>query len=221
MIKLKKSIAKGIGNIVFDFGGVLIDIDPDRTVKALKELGLEHFKESDVHPNNTGPFLDVELGTISQARFVEALRAMIPAGNTVPTETQLLDAWNAMLLDYDWSRFELLDELREAGYRVFLLSNTNQVHRDFYIAKFDRENPARRSFESYFDRCFYSDVMHLRKPDPAIYTTMMEQANIHAQDSIFIDDNKMNTDAAEKVGMAVYNLRPPMEVFELFERFTE
>lgn len=216
-MKLKPSIATGIRNIIFDFGGVLLDIDIRRTVEAFRRLGLSDLKSTEIHPQNAGVFLQLELGKITEEQFVGTLQSHIPAGKPVPTTAEILDAWNALLLDYDWRRFELLDRLRESGYRVFLLSNTNLPHREYFIGKFNRENPDGRTFESYFDRIFYSDAMHLRKPDPEIYLTALREAGIDAGETLFIDDNKPNTDAAAELGIKTVHLVSPVTVLDLFE----
>lgn len=216
-MQLKPAIATGIRNIVFDFGGVLLDIDIRLTVDAFRRLGLSGLQSAEIHPHNAGVFLQLELGNISEGQFIHTLQSYVPAGHPVPTPEQIMDAWNALLLPYDWRRFELLDRLRESGYRVFLLSNTNLPHRQFFIDRFDRENPAGRKFESYFDRCFYSDAMHLRKPDPEIYLAALQEAGLKAGETLFIDDNKPNTDAASGLGIHTVHLLPPTTVFDLFE----
>lgn len=217
-MKLKTTIATGIKNIIFDFGGVLLDIDIPRTINAFQELGLTNMKSGEIHPNNAGVFLQLELGNISEEQFIKTLQSYVPQGEPIPTQAQILDAWNTLLLPYDWKRFELLDQLKVSGYKIFLLSNTNLPHRDYFIAKFDLENPAGRTFESYFDHCFYSDTMHLRKPDPQIYITALQEAGIKADDTLFIDDNKPNTDAAAKLGIHTFHLTPPHTVLDLFEK---
>ena len=122
------AMTDGIRNLIFDFGGVLLDIDIRRTVAAFAALGLPGLDPFDTHPRNAGVFLRLELGQITERQFVEQLQALVPDGNPVPAPAQLLDAWNAMLLPYDWRRFELLDRLRAEGRRIFLLSNTNLPH---------------------------------------------------------------------------------------------
>ena len=216
-MQLKPTIASGIRNLIFDFGGVLLDIDIPLSVDAFRALGLSGLKPEEIHPHNAGVFLDLELGEITTRQFVERLQSYVPAGQPVPSAQQILDAWNTLLLPYDWSRFELLDRLRQSGYRIYLLSNTNLPHREYFVQRFDRENPFHRTFESYFDRCFYSDAMHLRKPDPAIYRTALEQAGITADETLFIDDNRPNTDAAERVGIHAWHLVAPTTIHDLFE----
>lgn len=216
-MQIKPSIAAGIRNIIFDFGGVLLDIDIRRTIDAFARLGLTDLKTAEIHPHNAGVFLELELGNITEDRFVERLQSYVPAGHPMPTREQILDAWNALLLPYDWERFRLLDRLRASGQKIFLLSNTNLPHREYFIRKFDRENPDGRTFESYFDRCFYSDAMHLRKPDPEIYRTVLREAGLQAGETLFIDDNKPNTDAAEKLGIHTFHLASPATVFDIFK----
>lgn len=216
-MQIKPEIATGIRNIIFDFGGVLLDIDIRRTIDAFGKLGLAGMKSDEIHPQNAGVFLQLELGDITEEQFLRTLQNYVPAGKPIPTREQILDAWNALLLPYDWRRFELLDRLRESEYKVFLLSNTNLPHRQYFVDQFNRENPAGRAFESYFDRCFYSDAMHLRKPEPEIYLTALREAGIEAPETLFIDDNKPNTDAAAKLGIHTFHLTSPATVFDIFE----
>lgn len=221
-MRLKPSLSNDIKNIIFDFGNVLLDIDISITTRAFSRMGLKGLRSSDIHPHNAGVFLDLELGNITTDQFVAELQAYAPEGAAVPTRDQILAAWNALLLPYDFRRFEMLDSLRESGYNVYLLSNTNLPHREYFVAKFDRENPANaiaplRPFESYFDHCFYSDAMHLRKPDPKIYTTTLEYGNMVPSQTLFIDDNKHNTEAASRLGINTYHLANGKSVLDLFE----
>ena len=216
-MQIKPAIATGIRNIIFDFGGVLLDINIQLTINAFRELGLTGMKSDEIHPQNAGVFLQLELGDITEEQFIRTLQSYVPAGMPIPDREQILHAWNTLLLPYDWRRFQLLDQLRESGYKIFLLSNTNLPHRLHFIDRFDRENPGGRDFESYFDRCFYSDAMHLRKPEPEIYLTALRKAGIQARETLFIDDNKPNTDAAAKLGIQAFHLAAPSTVFDIFE----
>lgn len=213
-MKLKNPQFKHIKNIIFDFGNVLLDIDISLTIKAFEQLGLNDFSHADIHPHNAGVFLDVELGRISNQEFIDTLKSY--ATSKAPSDIEIYYAWNMLLLQYDFQRFELLDKLRQ-NYGVFLLSNTNLPHREFFIQKFNAENPANRPFESYFDKCFYSDEMHLRKPDTKIYTETLKDANLNADDTLFIDDNAHNLIGAQKVGLSTYHLESPETILDLFE----
>lgn len=216
-MQLKPIYATDIQNLIFDFGGVLLDIDIQRTIQAFQRLGLTGLRNEEIHPHNSGIFLELELGQMSTATFVERLQQCVPFGQQRPSAEELLAAWNALLLDYDWRRFELLDNLRQSGYRLFLLSNTNLPHRECFVERFNRENPVGRPFESYFETCFYSDAMHLRKPDEAIYRAVLEQTGIDPVHTLFIDDNRPNTEGAERVGIQTVHLASPLTVLDLFE----
>lgn len=216
-MQLRPIFATDIRNLIFDFGGVLLDIDIQRTITAFQKLGLTDLHHEEIHPQNRGIFLELELGQLTTAEFVAQLQQCVPSGQRKPSAEELLVAWNALLLDYDWRRFELLDALRQSGYRLFLLSNTNQPHRECFVERFNRENPAGRTFESYFEECFYSDAMHLRKPDEAIYRAVLEQAGLEPGQTLFIDDNRPNTEGAERVGMRTVHLASPRTVLDLFE----
>ncbi len=216
-MQLKPIFATDIQNLIFDFGGVLLDIDIQRTVRAFQQLGLTGLRNEEIHPHNSGIFLELELGQLTTAEFVERLQQCVPNGWRKPSAEELLAAWNALLLDYDWRRFELLDNLKRSGYRLFLLSNTNLPHRECFVERFNRENPTGRTFESYFEVCFYSDAMHLRKPDEAIYRAVLEQAEIDPAHTLFIDDNRPNTEGAERLGIRTVHLASPLTVLDLFE----
>lgn len=212
-MKLKNPDFKHIKNIIFDFGNVIIDIDVNLTVRAFEQLGLYKLNEQDIHPLNTGIFLDLELGHITNEKFIEELKGF--AVNSNLSDMALYYAWNMLLLPYDFKRFELIDKLRDK-YNVYLLSNTNLPHREYFIQKFNAENPANRTFESYFDKCFYSDAMHLRKPDTAIYAQVLSEAGIEAHTTLFVDDNAPNILGARQAGLEAYHLVKPETIFDLF-----
>ncbi|CDN32939.1 HAD superfamily hydrolase [Mucinivorans hirudinis] len=210
---LRDDFDKKIRNIIFDLGNVLWDIDISLSVRAFARLGLTGLKETDIHPNNIGLFLDLEIGAITNAEFWAGLSKFNPTRQV--SEAELSAAWNLLLLPIDFRRYELLDRLHN-NYNVYLLSNTNLPHREYFLTRFFVENPAGREFESYFDRCFYSDAMHLRKPDPRIYSQLLEQAGIRAEESLFIDDNAPNLVGANEVGLHTYHLKKPEKIFNLF-----
>lgn len=212
-MKLKSPDYQNIKNIIFDYGNVLLDIDINLTVKALQQLGLVTFNPEHIHPNNTDVFLELELGNISTEKFIERLKSF--ADGKQLSDIEVYYAWNMLLKPFDFRRFELLAKLRQ-NYNIYLLSNTNLPHREYLAQKFYAENPANRDFESYFDACFYSDAMHLRKPNIEIYQQVLQQAGIKAEQTLFIDDNAPNLDGAKLVGINTYHLVAPESVLDLF-----
>jgi glucose-1-phosphatase len=192
-----------IKNIIFDLGNVIIDLDIDRTWFHLKHWLGDNFETvlKQIHPNND-IFIQFEIGEISEQQFFETLRATTEAPLSV---RQLKEAWNAMLLQIPAKRFEMLARLKER-YNVFLLSNTNETHVNwvdgylqtvykFTIKDFD---------ERYFHKPYYSHLIHLRKPNTNIYEYVLADAQLKAEESLFIDDSFHNIEGAKKVGLQTY-----------------
>jgi len=182
--------------LVFDLGGVLLDVQLQRTLRAFEALDIRGLGAAEVINGNRACFRDLELGLITQEEFAEAVRRTFPAVAAIPDE-QLLEAWNAMLMPFDVQRVELL---RELGKRcpVYLLSNTNLPHRIRFRELFRERFGG--SFDELFVRCFYSDELHLRKPDPEIYRSVARQIGTPPGKLLFIDDNAANVSAARGEG---------------------
>lgn len=163
--------------LVLDLGGVLLDVQLQRTLRAFEALDIRGLGAAEVIDGNRACFRDLELGLITQEEFAEAVRRTFPAVAAIPDE-QLLEAWNAMLMPFDVQRVELL---RELGKRcpVYLLSNTNLPHRIRFRESFRERFGG--SFDELFVRCFYSDELHLRKPDPEIYRSVARQIGTPAR----------------------------------------
>ncbi len=192
--KLKNNNFSSINTIIFDFGNVLLDIDINLTVQEFIKLGIANFKVEDIHPNNSGAFLDAEIGAISPTQFINILK-----GNSNVNENSIIDAWNKLLLPYDYSRFELLLNLRKS-YKICLLSNTNKLHHDYFEQIFNLNNPFKLKFDDFFDFKFYSDELLCRKPDKIIYQKVENITGIEPQKTLFIDDNQPNLIEPHRMG---------------------
>lgn len=196
-----------IDTIIFDFGDIFINLDKQATVNALKKLGLSQWNE-DLNQLN----LKFEKGQISRENFLLGIQTHIPNASI----DEILNAWNAILLDFPLYRLEFLQKLSKK-YRLFLLSNTDSIH----IETFEKENGI--SFYSDFYQCFekvyFSFEMGMRKPDDEIYNFVLAQHNLIAKHTLFVDDKKENTDAAFSLGMHVWNLQVGQEdVIDLFDK---
>ena len=198
--------------LVFDLGGVLLDVQLQRTLRAFEALDIRGLGAAEVINGNRACFRDLELGLITQEEFAEAVRRTFPAVAAIPDE-QLLEAWNAMLMPFDVQRVELL---RELGKRcpVYLLSNTNLPHRIRFRESFRERFGG--SFDELFVRCFYSDELHLRKPDPEIYRSVARQIGTPPGKLLFIDDNAANVSAARGEGWQACHLTGGITVTDLF-----
>lgn len=164
-MKLKLFKDKEIKNIIFDLGNVVLDIDISLTMREFENIGIGGLKIEDIHPHQKDFFLALEVGTISNDDFLIELRKTYPIKGEV-SDAQIWGAWNKLLLEFNPKRIELIKNL-SSQYNIYLLSNTNHPHRVFFLEKFEREFGY--PFESLFKKCYYSDVMKLRKPDPKIY----------------------------------------------------
>lgn len=192
----------------------MLDIDISRTLDAFARLNIEGFSVEDIMSCRKEIFLNLETGTLSPDGFIAAVRETWPAAAGI-AESDIWQAWNAVLLDFDMSRFEMLDKLKD-DYRIFLLSNTNMPHRIEYLARFAAQSGG-RPLESYFERCYYSDAMHMRKPDPVIFAEVIKQSGLIPSQTLFIDDNADNIAGAEKAGLNGLHLTGGTKVTDLFE----
>ena len=205
-----------IRNIIFDLGGVILNINPQLTVDEFRKLGWSDFYEENNKSLARELFFQLERGSSSPGAFRDAVRDMI---NDQIKDNAIDDAWSAMILDIPEERIKYLEELKK-GYRIFLLSNTNEIHRLKFHKEF--ENEFGYSFYDLFERNFYSHEMGMRKPNREIYEQALKEAGILAEETLFIDDMAENTEAAKSLGMRVLHIEPGklMEMLPVYlERF--
>jgi putative hydrolase of the HAD superfamily len=196
-----------INTIIFDFGDIFINLDKQATVEGLKKLGLKEWNE-DLNQLN----MQFEKGEIPQEEFLLGIQKHIPNASFV----EILEAWNAILLDFPLYRLEFLQKLSKK-YRLFLLSNTDSIH----IETFEQETGI--SFYSDFYQCFekvyFSFEIGMRKPDAEIFNYLIQKHELSVKNTLFVDDKKENTDAALSLGFHVWNLQVGQEdVINLFEK---
>ncbi len=192
-----------IENVIFDFGGVIVDLDYDASVKAFKALGATNIEQVLDRYRQRDFFLDLELGTITPAEFVERLSAM--CGRTV-THEQAAAALEAIVIaPAQPRRLEMLRRLRER-YRLLLLSNTNPFI--LSMASGPRFAADGSHLTDYFDRIYASCDLHLAKPDAPIFEYMIADAGIVPQRSLFVDDSEHNVTAGRALGFQTYCPRP-------------
>jgi HAD superfamily hydrolase (TIGR01509 family) len=196
-----------INTIIFDFGDIFINLDKQATIDGLKKLGLSEWND-DLNQLN----LQFEKGEIQQEDFLLGIQKHVPNASFV----EILEAWNAILLDFPLYRLEFLQKLSKK-YRLFLLSNTDAIH----IETFEQETGS--SFYSDFYQCFekvyFSFEIGMRKPDAEIFNYLIQKHELSAKNTLFVDDKKENTDAALSLGLHVWNLQVGQEdVINLFEK---
>jgi len=196
---------QNIKNIVFDFGGVLLDIDYNRTYKALTSLLNTEFDPKQLSKVDIQAFHDFEMGIIDTATFIMHIQRL--SVDKIPQVQEIIVAWNAMLIGWDIQKFDLLLRLRKK-YKVFLLSNTNELHLDWVKNHLMIHHGIADFEQRFFDKTYYSHLVGMRKPNVDIYEYVLDDANIQASETIFIDDLPENIDGAHKVGYHTYLHNP-------------
>ena len=202
---------KNIKNIVFDLGGVLVDLDFKSAINGLQKAGFANVKEQLQAFDREGIFQKFELGEMTTDEFRSAIRE----NSTVTLTDEEVDAlWNLMLLEIPREKLELILDLR-GKYMVYLLSNTNSIHWD-YVCK-NAFNYRGFRVSDYFEKTFLSFEMHLAKPDKAIFEKMLEDANLLAEETLFIDDSEANCKAAAEVGIHAHHYHIGDDLSKIFE----
>ena len=202
---------KNIKNIVFDLGGVLIDLDFKSAINGLQKAGFTNVKEQLQAFDREGIFQKFELGEISADEFRASIREN---SNVSLTDEEVDSLWNLMLLEIPREKLELILDLR-SKYMVYLLSNTNSIHWD-YVCK-NAFNYHGFRMDDYFEETFLSYEMHLAKPDKAIFEKMLNDANLLPVETLFIDDSEANCKAAAEVGIHAHHYLIGDDLSKVFE----
>ncbi|MDI1356194.1 MAG: HAD family phosphatase [bacterium] len=201
---------KDIKNIIFDLGGVIIDLDMDRTIQAFNMISTVPFEEIYSQSNQIELFNEFDKGKLSDYDFFKQLRQQIRFEG--PDE-DLLFAWNAMLLDVPEERLELLVDAKQ-DYNTFLLSNTCEPHISTFESELYQKHGV-KNFNDYFDGVYYSCRVGMRKPDREIFEMVLQKNKLLAQETVFIDDSVQHVKGAGECGINAYLLPKNMEVADL------
>lgn len=201
-----------IKHIIFDLGGVLIDLDMPRCLESFRALGadplvlLQPSAESNQQGRAKATLCDglvangamdlYQTGDISTEQFVAGIQHYCMPGTTAE---QVLDAWNECLLTIPTYKLEFIHELKSQGYHIHLLSNTNDAHWQHIADRYFGGKP-----EDYFDTLFLSQEMHMSKPNDNIFLAVLDRLGAKADECLFIDDTQANVDAAQTLGYQVY-----------------
>ncbi len=206
-----KKIFSTIKNIIFDFGGVIIDIDPNAVVNNLKDNGFTDFQRLK-EPEFVNILNQFEKGIIRAETFRKKVCSFL---NMPLNKNKFDDIWNSMLYDIPERRINLIKNLKP-NYHVYLMSNSNEIHYDMFV----RDLQLRfgyREFDNLFDKSFFSFDLHLMKPDPDVFTYIFDHYDLKPEETLFIDDTPENILSAQKMGMLTYHLLRGSRVVNLFE----
>lgn len=200
-----------IKNIIFDFGDVFINLDKPATKKAFADLGI-----TEINSKLQILLNSYESGKVSTETFLNYFKDNYEADNEA-----IIKAWTSILKDFPQKRLDFLKELKASGkYRLFLLSNTNEMHINFLEENLDKTFFT--EFKNCFEQFYLSYKINLIKPDKAIYEFVLNENNLIASETLFVDDLEANTASANTLGINVRNLKPGVEdVTQLFDKYPE
>jgi glucose-1-phosphatase len=198
---------KGIKHIIFDLGGVLLNIDYNLTEQAFIAAGIQNFPQLYSQLQQSSLFDRFEMGQITKEEFISALQGV---ATTPVTEAQILHAWNAMLLDFPVRRLQLLQQLR-LYYDLFLLSNTNELHEDGFNDIIMRSHGI-PNIGVFFDKVYLSHRVGLRKPMKEIFQRVLDENGLKPEETLFIDDSPQHIATAMAMGIQTIFLNRGMTI---------
>ncbi len=200
-----------IKTIIFDLGGVLYDLDRERCVAALENLGLKDVDSLLSNYKQSGVFQQLEEGSISAETFYSEIRSLI--GTKVPDEA-IKAAWDSFLVAIPDYKLEMVAALKER-FQIFMLSNTNEIHFNSEIPNAFLKNG--KTIDDYFDTLYLSYKMKASKPHKKIFELMVEDSGIVPSECFFIDDSPENIRVAAEMGFNTYLAKPYEDFTHLFE----
>jgi FMN phosphatase YigB (HAD superfamily) len=190
-----------IDALIFDLGGVIVNLAPDATIQAFSELFSMDARSIYTQTGQERLFDEFERGEIGEAEFRNGV-AHLARLNTAISPSVFDAAWNAMLGELPLEHLALLDGLRKEK-RIFLLSNTNSIHIECFLKTYEREHVATFGpWEGLFEDVHYSHELKMRKPESRIFSTVLARHRLTAERTLFIDDNRQNVEAASALGFA-------------------
>jgi len=193
---------------LFDLGGVLIDIDPLKTIEAFSQLGLSQLHDQINHGHHSGLFKQLETGQISDDDFISAIRKQLRYPYPI---SDVIDAWNKMLIHFPVERIQILKQLKKEK-PVYLLSNTNGIHRDY----FTKMTTQHSEFEDLFTQVFYSYQLGCSKPDSEPFLKVIQETGLKPERTLFLDDSLANLATAKKIGFQTYFITKENTVEKIF-----
>ena len=191
-----------ISTLIFDLGGVIVDLDLAKCIQNFKDLGLENIEQYLSNFGQKDFFMQFEKGQIGIPAFRNEIRKL--AGIEL-TDAQIDEAWCSFLTQIPVEKLHLLSELKKK-YRLLMLSNTNPLHIQTAVAaEFSKTG---KTMQDFFDKCYLSYEMGMVKPDVEIFEALLADAQVKAEECLFLDDGKKNIDTAAALGIQTYWVKP-------------
>lgn len=205
---------QNIKNIIFDYGNVIFSIDFKRVQQAFKDIGIENVDEFYGHLQQDPIFDAFERGHITAQQFRDRVREK--AEKPELSDEEIDAAWNKILIGIEQGNHELLLKLKDK-YRTFLLSNINEIHLNF-ILRYLKEEFGFDGNEHLFERVYYSHLSGKRKPQIDFFEQVLQENNLKAEETLFIDDSPQHLAGAQQLGINTFLMKTPDSIQLYFER---
>lgn len=200
-----------IKNVVFDLGGVLVDLDIERCRAAFRSLGMDAIAEI-INPYHPAEMIgQLEHGKITFHEACEQMRRL--AAQPAVTDAQIAWAYGEFLTGVPVTKMRQIAALREKGIRTYVLSNNNPSSMQIIRSMFTADG---RTMDDYFDKLYLSYELCELKPSEAIFRKMILDSGMVPAETLFIDDSATNVNAAAQLGFAVYMPAPDEDFGHLF-----
>jgi putative hydrolase of the HAD superfamily len=191
---------KNFEAIIFDFGGVLIDLDIEKTYEELSRLvGFDPFDTEVLVNKLYESFEEFEVGSISSETFIWRIQNLTDK-NIDPIK--ILQGWNAMLLGWNPAKLDFLRRIKEK-YPIYLLSNTNEIHLNWVYKNLEEQHGIKDFDTRFFIKTYYSHKIGYRKPDEAAFLYVINDAGLDPSKTLFVDDNFTNILGGSQAGLQV------------------
>jgi putative hydrolase of the HAD superfamily len=200
-----------IQNIIFDLGGVILDIDIKTVVDKFTRLGIGPGSDGFHSIQNNQIFKDYEIGITSSEEFRNELRK-ISRNNF--TDDQFDQIWNSIIIGFPDENIDVLKRIKHK-YRTFLMSNTNELHY-LYYTEILRNNFNCENLDEFFEKSYYSHTSHMRKPEAHFFELILKENSLIPDQTLFIDDFAENIEAAEKLGIKTLHLKAGSKLDDYF-----
>ncbi|MBL4664329.1 MAG: HAD family phosphatase [Flavobacteriaceae bacterium] len=193
---------KKVSAILLDLGGVILNLNYNKTITAFKKMGEERFDELYSQAEQNAIFDRFETGEISADYFRNYLISHL--GEAI-SHASVDQAWNAMLLDLPKERIDFLMELKK-HYKIYLFSNTNAIHLDAFKTIIKNQYGDADLLEKVFHKTYYSHLIQKRKPNPSAFQFILDDLNLKPEEVVFIDDSIQHVEGAKSIGINAYHL---------------
>lgn len=192
-----------IKNVVLDLGGVVIDLAKERCIAAFNTLGFTEISAMLDLYVQSGPFFELETGRLSTAAFYDMMRPLCPGARS---DTDIQEAFNAFLVALPVERLRMIRAARQAGLKMFALSNTNPIMYPTWIDNAFRQEGL--AIGDYFDGIVASFQERCCKPEPKIFGILLRRYGLQGEETLFMDDSEANCRAARSCGVQAVCITP-------------